>query len=240
MPERKTQEQYIQECRNIHGDKYILDNVVYYNQKSAIVPICRKHGEWVTSADAFIHSKIGCPKCAHKYMSRSQDEFILECMRLHGDKYDLSKIIYKNKRTRITPICKIHGEWNTIAHSFVCGSGCPKCKKSKGEGIVQTILKEKCIAYDFQKKFDGCISENGKSLKFDFYLPHENICIEYDGEQHYRPVEHFGGKNGFIRIKMRDSIKNDYCKNNNIRLFRVSYTMSVEEIQNLIDSIVSV
>lgn len=72
-----------------------------------------------------------------------------------------------------------------------------------------------------QHKFDDCVHK--RRLPFDFYLPEKRICIEYDGMQHEKPIEYFGGKKGFENTKIRDKIKNDYCKANNIKLIRVSY-----------------
>ena len=60
-------------------------------------------------------------------------------------------------------------------------------------------------------------------MPFDFYLPDYNICIEYDGEEHFQPVEFFGGEEKFQRRIENDEIKNNYCKNNNIKLIRIPY-----------------
>lgn len=76
-------------------------------------------------------------------------------------------------------------------------------------------------------------------LPFDFYLPSYNIVIELDGEQHFKPVR-FGGishKEAIEQFKIRklhDKIKNQFCKNNNIRLVRIPY-YNIKEIPNIID-----
>ena len=49
------------------------------------------------------------------------------------------------------------------------------------------------------------------------------VCIEYDGIQHFEPIERFGGKEEFSRTKIRDNIKTQYCKDNNIKLIRIPY-----------------
>ena len=54
-------------------------------------------------------------------------------------------------------------------------------------------------------------------------MPKYNICIEYDGRQHFEIVKKFGGLEGFIDTKIRDTIKNTYCKKNNIKLIRIPY-----------------
>ena len=66
---------------------------------------------------------------------------------------------------------------------------------------------------------------------FDFYLPKDNICIEFDGPQHFKATDLFGGKEELIKTKFRDNIKNEYCKINNINLIRISYKdKNIEEI----------
>lgn len=96
-----------------------------------------------------------------------------------------------------------------------------KCSSSYGEKIIYSILKENNIKFITQKTFDGCKFK--KSLKFDFYLPDYNTCIEYNGEQHYRSVDFYGGDEGYELSKIRDNIKNNYCLNNNINLLIIKY-----------------
>ena len=62
-----------------------------------------------------------------------------------------------------------------------------------------------------------------RELPFDFYIPDLNITIEYDGRQHYEIIDYFGGLDGFIDTKIRDTIKTIYCKENNIKLIRIPY-----------------
>lgn len=110
-------------------------------------------------------------------------------------------------------------------------NGCPVCMASKGEKLVEECLRDTFkIDYIKQKSFDDC--KHIKKLRFDFYLPEHNTCIEYDGEQHFRPVEVFGGEEGHLKTKKRDEIKNKYCKDNNIGLIRIPYNQidNIEEI----------
>lgn len=61
-------------------------------------------------------------------------------------------------------------------------------------------------------------------FRFDFYLPNINTCIEYDGEQHFRPVEYFGGEDAFNRQIIYDNVKNEWCRKNGVNLIRIPYT----------------
>ena len=99
--------------------------------------------------------------------------------------------------------------------------GCPLCNESKGEQRIEEILIENNIKYVYQYKFKNCKFK--QQLPFDFYLPQYDILIEFDGEQHYQIIEYFGGLDGFIDRKIRDTIKNIYCQQNNIKLIRIPY-----------------
>ena len=66
-------------------------------------------------------------------------------------------------------------------------------------------------------------------MPFDFYLPDYNACIEYDGQQHFEPIDFFGGEEKFKKTIQRDEIKTNYCLVNNIRLLRIRYDENVIE-----------
>jgi hypothetical protein len=123
--------------------------------------------------------------------------------------------------------------WNQLYNQNK--GGCPAClanRKSKGEKKVYYELEK--LGYNFtpEKTFPGakgCFSYKGQKgcnlLRFDAYIVKdgEEICIEFDGIQHYEPVERFGGEEGFIITQENDRAKNEYCKNNGIRLIRIPY-----------------
>jgi hypothetical protein len=94
------------------------------------------------------------------------------------------------------------------------------CVKSKGEEKIAKILKDNNILFKKEKTFSTCRFKDTDALaRFDFYLPDQNIVIEYDGEQHFNKNNPWYGKN-----KEHDDFKNDWCKKNNILIIRISYT----------------
>lgn len=114
----------------------------------------------------------------------------------------------------------------TTGNTMSCG-----CKNlSHGEVCVQKYLEDNNIYYIPQKRFDDC--RNKLPLPFDFYLPDYNACIEYQGEQHYRAVEHFGGEDAFIIRKRNDKIKLKYCQQHKINLIIIPYNKNIEEELN--------
>ena len=97
------------------------------------------------------------------------------------------------------------------------------CAKSRGEEKIISALIQAQIPFITQKRFDTCIfPDTNKHLVFDFYLPEQNILIEYDGEQHFHKVKN--DRYGYEGIVARDNYKNQWCKDNNIALIRIPYT----------------
>ncbi len=115
-------------------------------------------------------------------------------------------------------ICKKHGIFMQLTSYHLRGIGCPICQESKGEKIISNFLKNKNIKFKREKRFSDC--RNILPLPFDFFLPNYNICIEFDGKQHF--IQHKTWSN-LEEIQKRDKIKNIYCEKNNIILYRFNY-----------------
>ena len=86
-----------------------------------------------------------------------------------------------------------------------------------------------------QKKFNNC--RNKLPLPFDFYLPNYNICIEFDGIQHFKSNFYWGGDKQFLKTSENDKIKNNFCKRNNIKLERISYK-KFNQIEKIITKLI--
>jgi hypothetical protein len=140
-------------------------------------------------------------------------------------KYKSEDINYKNTHDYIEIECEIHGKFKQKAYKHISGQGCPKCNQSKGEKEIEKILIQNNIEFENQKRFKNCI--NKKTLPFDFYLPKYNICIEFDGIQHFETLDIFGGEIEFKKRKINDIIKNKFCKDNNIKLIRIKYDENI-------------
>ena len=208
-----------------HGDKYNYSLVEYKNNRTKIKIICPIHG--IFEQTPYHHTNNGCQQCATNVLPFNL--FIDKCNDIHKNKYDYSLVEYSNK-SKVRIICPTHGifEQNHLHHSN--GSGCPKCRVSRGEEDVKKWLDNKNIKYTVQHKFPNC--KNKLPLPFDFYLTDYNICIEYDGRQHYTKV--WGDFKSYEEQIKRDTIKNDYCQKNNITLLRIKYD---ENINNKLNTI---
>lgn len=168
----------------------------------------------------------GCPICANK-LPKTQERYIAEVQVINKDIE--VRGIYINNSTPILHYCKIcKNEFMAYPHNILNGQGCTVCKESYGERIVRHYLQDHNINFIPQYRFKDC--KRKRTLPFDFYLPDYNICIEYDGEQHFEPVECFGGEESFIKTRQNDCIKNKYCKKNHITLIRIRYDENIHKV----------
>lgn len=154
--------------------------------------------------------------------------FINKSFKIHEDKYNYSKVNYNKSNDKLIIICPKHGEFIQTAQSHLSGRGCPICNESKGEKKIRFFLSNKKINFSQQHTFNNC--RNTNLLPFDFYLLKYNLCIEFNGKQHYEPIKYFGGDKTLINIKINDSIKKKFCMKNDIKLIIIKYDMDVDNI----------
>jgi hypothetical protein len=211
-------EDFIKRSNIIHNNKYTYDKVIYVRAKSKVMITCPIHGDFPQKPNDHLCG-YGCIKCSGRYSKK--DEFIQNANKIHNNKYEYSLVEYKNNKTKVKIICKEHGIFEQRPDNHIHGYGCFYCNESLGEKKIRKFLTDNNIRYEYQKTFEGC--KNINYLLFDFYLSDYNICIEFDGEQHYTPIDFFGGKKGLYYRKKLDNIKIKYCQNNKIKLFRIKY-----------------
>lgn len=133
---------------------------------------------------------------------------------------------YSGSRNKIKVKCaKCSNIWYTLPSSLLNGCGCPRCNESKGERSLTNILEKYKINYVSQYKIPEC--RNKYPLPFDFAIFDTNnnlaFLVEYDGVLHYKSIDWFGGDEHLEGTQYRDSIKTNYCKDNDISLLRIPY-----------------
>lgn len=224
---QRTTEEFIYEAKAVHGDKYDYSSSIYKNARTKINIICPIHGIFEQQPDKHINGKNGCGKCHLENSRTTQENYIKQVSEIHNNRYDYSLTQYVTARDFIKIICPIHGEFQQKANWHINGRGCPICNASKGEIKIEKYLIENNIEFIAQYKFDDCINKN--KLPFDFYLPNHNILIEFDGKQHFEPIEFFGGIKHLKETQHNDKIKNKYCKDKGIKLIRIRYDENVTE-----------
>ena len=213
---RLTKDEFITKAREIHGDKYDYSKVNYVNNRTKVLIICPKHGEFEQTPSNHLYG-YGCPICAGNQLM-NKEEFITKAREVHGDKYDYSKVNYINAQTKVTITCPEHGDFEQRPGTHLFGSGCPSCKESHLEKELRNIFKDNNIDYISYFKPDFLKISKRSHLHIDYFIPPKNIAIECQGIQHYMSVERFGGEKAFEKTKMRDQLKKKLCKKNKIKL----------------------
>lgn len=166
--------------------------------------------------------------------------FINRAIQIHGDIYDYSNSIYTKSHDYISIICKFHGEFKQLATNHLSGKGCYKCaeesKESKKLKIIDKFISDMNFTNISEYRFVDCKNKN--PLPFDRYIPELNLCIEYDGEQHFISSPFWGGEEKLNQYIINDNIKTEYCKKNNINLLRIRYDEDVIlKLKNFFNSI---
>lgn len=120
----------IQKFKSVHGDLYDYSEVVYAGNPIPVRIICRQHGVF-EQRPANHKLGQGCPNCAREGISglksQSQQMCIEKFKEVHGDRYDYSKVQYRNARTKVIIVCRKHGEFSQLPPTHKRGVGCPAC-----------------------------------------------------------------------------------------------------------------
>ncbi len=214
---RLTNEEFIKKAKSVHGDKYDYSKSEYVNTATKLCIICPEHGEfWQVPNNHLLGS--GCPKCAGKY--NDKEYFIERAKKVHGDKFDYSKVEYIATDEKVCIICPDHGEFWQAPSGHMQGQGCPMCNQSHLERDVMNMLKSNNIRFQVQKTFDWLYS--ARTLRLDFFLPDYSVAIECQGGQHFKSVEFYGGDAALQSTIERDNIKRIQCEKHGIRVLYYS------------------
>lgn len=211
----------LDQCKIKHGVlyKYKTDLLSPIPLTSDILLIeCVKHGEFPMSIRSHVIENRICRKCSYEKYTFDFETFVKKSQDIHGDDYIYYKDSYvnTNENTKIKHL-KCNKIFTRKARKHLEGQKCPHCKYSKGEEKLIDFL----IKFNIEYEREFRIGTDRK--RYDFYLPKLNILLEYDGEQHYRPIKAWGGDVRFKKQKSNDRHKNKLAKKSNIPLIRISY-----------------
>lgn len=228
-PVKKTTEQFKKEVEDLVGNDYTLISEYNGNTKKVQMKhnVCGNRyyvtpGHFLGSGRRCPYCRGGSPQVGNKYSEKFK--------KVSDGEYELLSDYITSKKYVSVKHLKCNTIYQVRAGNFLTGRGCPKCNGSKGENEINKILKNKNVDFIVQKRFEDC--RNKKPLPFDFaIIKNGNISclIEYNGLQHYEPVDFFGGVEGFKERTKNDKIKYEYCVNNNIDIFYISYKDDVEK-----------
>ena len=248
----KAKNEFVSKANSIHANKYCYDDVEYVDARTKVIIKCPIHGLFKQVPDTHLAGK-GCLKCRTDLIREMQQKAVLEygkkfperALKVHGDKYDYSRVEYKGKDEHVIIICPMHGEFPQSPNKHLQGNGCPQCamELNLGEEEVSKILMSHGISYDRQYSPDWGkkIGQKRYGVIYDFAIHDLKILIERDGEQHYQPVR-FGGISKeranaiFEKQKQVDKFKTELAISNGWKLCRIPYYCDniPEEVINII------
>lgn len=230
-----TKEEFIQRALLIHNNKYLYDKVNYINTQTKVIITCPIHGDFEQTPNKHLMGQ-GCQKCyreRQKFIPLSNtQEFIEKAKKIHHDLYDYSKALYINAKTPIIIICSKHGEFLQTPDNHLHGKGCPHCKSKQQNELykkLKTIFPNEEILYEVGNRVIPWL----EGQRFDIYFPKYNIAVEYNGPQHYMPIERLGGEISYIKTVERDKEKRKKCEENDCILFELKYDYSEQDFENL-------
>ena len=220
-------------------DKHLMitpiDNYKNYNTK--IKHECLRCGYIFKAVpNNILVNKSGCPRCNNKLGLLNLFVFHI-CNILNLDMpLELHK--YYKLAHRYSYKCKVCNfvYCSTLNDHFRKDNkrvSCPNCSifnTSKGEKYICNYLDNHSIKYESQKKFSDL--KDKTYLSYDFYLPDYNILIEYQGEQHYKAFDYFGGKEKFKKQQKHDKLKRNYAEKHGYKLLELKYTLDTQDLVN--------
>lgn len=222
-----TKESFINKSTIIHNNRYDYINTNYTGGGHDVEIICKIHGKFYQKPHRHLMGR-GCSKCGRDLVASklrsNTEEFIYKSKLIHGDLYDYQNVIYSCNSNNVDIICKEHGTFQQSPNRHLNGRGCPICQTSYPVKCITKYLEDNNIEFETEKKFKSC--KNKRPLPFDFYLPKQNLLIEYDGEFHYQPIF---GEDHLKYAQNNDNIKTQWCIDNDHKLLRIPYW----ELENL-------
>jgi len=219
-----TTDEYIEEAKKIHGDRFDYSKVDYKSATEPIIIICGVHGEFLQTPSDHKNQGSGCKKCSNVY-SPSTEEWIKWALDIWDDEYDYSKVDYKYASEKVIIICKKHGEFKCSPNNHIHATnptGCPSCVR-KGEGLVAEFLKSEFGEYS--KEYTPPFLE---SRRMDYIVPKIDTCFEIDGEQHFRQVWNWKSPE---EQRHNDIDKMQMCIDNKKNIIRL-YQPSIKRTNN--------
>ena len=205
-----TTETFIARAKEKHGNDFDYSKVEYINYHTKVCIICHEHGEFWQSPNAHLRGQ-KCPMCSKSHKD-TISSFVEKAKKVHGGKYDYSKVIYSNSKTNVVITCPIHGDFSQAPDKHLVGQGCPICKESHLERHIRLILQTYGIPYESQSNINGLLEKQS----VDFYIPQFNLAIECQGKQHFG----IGGwiNEDFDDIYYRDVKKSEILSKNGVNI----------------------
>lgn len=236
---RKTNKMFEVEVKDAADGEY-TPLTEYKNSKQKVLMRHNRCGrEWMVEPNKFLNFGTRCPICSKRDAGvrgrKSHEDFLDEVNEISGGEYIPLSMYAGNKRGVNMLHIECGRKYIVTPDNFLSGNRCPHCSSSRGEKRVSDILNLAGVNYTKQYSNERCRDIN--LLMFDFAITDGDKdvlgIIEYDGEHHFEPIEHWGGLEGLRGVVRRDGIKDDFCYKNEIPMLRIPY-WEFENVESLV------
>ena len=183
----KCKREFMLKANTIHENIYDYSKSVYEDAVSKVIVICKIHGEFSISPNNHLRGK-GCPACGTECSKLAKlkefDEYQPEFIKLYGDKYDYSSVVWEGGSKPITVICKKHGEFHILPYLHKVGKECQKCSNQhSGISMGWLLFMEKRYLTEIQHARNlGEFVIPGTRFKADGYIKSSNTIFEFYGD----------------------------------------------------------
>jgi len=229
---KSSTEIYKQQVYELYGNEYTVLGEYTGNKEDISMRHNTCNHEWSIRPNNFLSNNTKCPNCFGG-VARTHEEFVQEVKDQVGDEYIVQGQYVNSGENILMKHVNCNNEYYVRPNDFLNkGERCPKCGTTKGEDRIRKNLFD--YKFNFKEQYSISDCRAILPLKFDFGIFSDidintlKILIEFDGEQHFRPVRFYGiskerAKENFEKTKEYDKIKNNYCISNNIALIHIPY-----------------
>lgn len=232
MPKKLTREVFIDRSEIIHQYQYDYSLVNFFNTKTNVLIICKKHGEFYQQPSNHLAGK-GCFKC---YGTKALDTsiFIERSNKIHNYKYDYSQTLYINAKIKVLIICNTHGIFSQNPNSHLQSDGCKKC-------AMQLLANNKKLSnIDFIERANKIHNYRYNYDSVEYIESHSSVqvfCFNH-GLFNQLPNTHLNGSGCPLcgiesRARLRSSSVNFFIEKSNI-VHNNKFNYSLVEYKNAI------
>lgn len=201
---RHNKASFIDKANSVHGDKYDYSRVIYTNSKHRVEIVCPEHGVFLQAPYDHVTGH-GCPMCGWRSVLVSAAAFAEEARKVHGDRYDYSRVKFVNSRQGVEIVCTTHGPFWQLPHVHISGGGCPTCSYAmRGLSCRNTLagfLAKAAVVHGSKYDYSRVVYDTSQE-KVEILCPVHGSFMQ-------RPNDHIQGK-GCPSCAIRYSSQEDF------------------------------
>ena len=180
-----TQEEFINRCKNIHGDKYDYSKSIFISYNDKVTITCKIHGDFKILVNNFLTYSRNCKKCANIEISKTKLEkgkqkYIKNVKEIYSDLYLFDKLNFNGILNNVTLTCNLHGDFTTVARNVLRGKACPDCYPKDYNNFKFKSWKSICLNNKAYLYLLNIYNEEESFFKIGI-TKHKNINRRYSG-----------------------------------------------------------